>query len=1344
MSATPLCWRLLQATPAALVLLALCAPARAEVYGGVEFPLGAVSFADRVVRLQYNDATNVSSPNNDGTRGLGTPDATAMALGNCPAGGESSDFIVEFLDNRLVDVVGPDLYIFERGSVVEASLVYISADGDTWYSLGEVNGGTDAIDLADFNEVPANTEFRYVRLRDKCGPSSSGSPYGGPDIDAIGAIGMATDDDMDGVAQHLDNCPMVANASQRDADNDGVGDACDYHYKGIFFPWGGDSFADRVQSLAYNDATGVSSPYNDGSRAVGPPDSTSMSLGNCPSGGESSDLVLEFFDNRLVDHPNSADLYIFESGNAVEGTLVSISADGLTWYDLGEVDGGTDAIDLADFNNVPADTEFRYVRLRDKPGGSTSGSPYGGPDIDAVAAIGPPRDDDMDGFTSQQDNCPMVANPDQADADGDGAGDACDYSYDGVFFPRGPDSFADRLISLTYNDATGVTAPYNDGGRAIGPPDNTPMALGNTPNGGTTSALIVEFVDNRLIDNLGDDLYIFEIGPQVESTTVDISIDGVTWYSLGTIQGSTRGVDLANFNHLPPGALFRFVRLGDAPGSATSGAPYGGPDIDAVAAISTQPAQDSDSDGLADDLDNCPMVVNVSQLDSDGDGVGDACDPDLDGDGVNNDVDNCPSVANPNQADNDMDDLGDACDSDDDNDGRPDTHDNCPLIANADQLDRDMDSLGDACDADSDNDGVPDDGDGDGRRDTPCADGVTTNCDDNCLLTANPDQADANSNGRGDACDADTDGDGVGDVEDNCPMLANPDQADLDGDGPGDACDGDDDGDQISDGGDNCPRLFNLDQADTDTDGMGDACDGDDDGDGVLDLVDNCPLEANPDQADANMDGMGDACDASFDTTPPSIITPLTNGQGFDAQDPLTWAAHGAEAPLPLQSILRDVGSGLRSAQVELLGHGTLRYELLAQLTFQGQALLVPNATLCARQDLCSGNALDLSALPRGAWTLRFTLVDRAGLTTVHSYGLRSLGLREALVETARQGNAWTSQEQGLVALRDELVQRIQAAVVAFDNGYYGNIWLAMEDASSLQARVQALGGDLDLGEILDLTVGLALDFQGSLNEQAIEQHGDDDGDDAYIAEAMGSLTLGHQQRQVDALQDASLEIANSYFWQNLIVDPRSVGNFSGPLRLQAYRNSQSVTQTLKDELDAYIAADEDLPGRAALTNAAARVEELRLYTAEVVRQGDTQLDDLDHAMALLTMTSLANELKLAEGEGAWVRNWQWALVQLTVLYAERALFNASTWIGNGGPIYARGQERFEAAEEHRLQSRVDDYMNTLIASRCLVVATYNGIYDPDLEAPMECCALIREYNELDARFPVPDQCLMP
>jgi hypothetical protein len=96
-------------------------------------------------------------------------------------------------------------------------------------------------------------------------------------------------------------------------------------------------------------------------------------------------------------------------------------------------------------------------------------------------------------------------------------------------------------------------------------------------------------------------------------------------------------------------------------------------------------ADDPDGDGLTGDQDNCATVFNPpmlltanADLDVDGDGLGDACDPcpledgdacmtfeadDIDDDGVPNGADNCPRVTNGDQADADDDGHGDACDS---------------------------------------------------------------------------------------------------------------------------------------------------------------------------------------------------------------------------------------------------------------------------------------------------------------------------------------------------------------------------------------------------------------------------------------------------------------------------------------------------------------------------------------------------------------------------------------------------------------------------------------------------------------------------------------------------------
>jgi hypothetical protein len=80
--------------------------------------------------------------------------------------------------------------------------------------------------------------------------------------------------------------------------------------------------------------------------------------------------------------------------------------------------------------------------------------------------------------------------------------------------------------------------------------------------------------------------------------------------------------------------------------------------------------------------------------------------------------------------------------------------------------------------------------------------------------------------------DLDADGDYIPDAMDSCPSVQNPDQADSDGDGVGDACPvyQDFDGDGVADKEDNCPNIATSDFADQDGDGIGDPCDKSPDG----------------------------------------------------------------------------------------------------------------------------------------------------------------------------------------------------------------------------------------------------------------------------------------------------------------------------------------------------------------------------------------------------------------------------------------------------------------------------------------------------------------------------------
>lgn len=321
---------------------------------------------------------------------------------------------------------------------------------------------------------------------------------------------------------------------------------------------------------------------------------------------------------------------------------------------------------------------------------------------------------------------------------------------------------------------------------------------------------------------------------------------------------------------------------GDAAGDAcdsdddNDGTPDGEDSCPLVQGTGAVCANDTDGDTIPDSTDNCRAIRNTNQLDSDSDGLGDACD-DSDSDGFVDAADNCPLVANPSQLDTDGNGEGDACDGDLDGDTIANDSDNCPLIANTSQLDADNDGRGNACDTDNDGDGIDD-------------------TSDNCPNVANPDQKNLFGTAKGDACE-DSDNDGTNDNIDLCPGISAP-QIDTDGDGRGNDCDDDKDGDTVLNGADNCPLVANTNQADLDNDEIGDACDSNFDGDNVGNETDNCPFVPNNDQADQDKDGIGDACDSTFtcgpDTefgdcpTTPEIRTGYTCTSGAPAGSTVT------------------------------------------------------------------------------------------------------------------------------------------------------------------------------------------------------------------------------------------------------------------------------------------------------------------------------------------------------------------------------------------------------------------------------------------------------------------------
>jgi OOP family OmpA-OmpF porin len=154
--------------------------------GTVYFPSGDISFADEVVSFQKGDpgaSDNDSKPEET----LGIPDYDVAKADNYTTLGCGGVLTLKFTDNVLVDIEGPDLYIFEIGPAIEPTNLAISKDGQEWIEIGEISGGRADIDISKF--VAADDTFQYVRLTDL--KTDCGGAWPGADIDAIGAIGSA-------------------------------------------------------------------------------------------------------------------------------------------------------------------------------------------------------------------------------------------------------------------------------------------------------------------------------------------------------------------------------------------------------------------------------------------------------------------------------------------------------------------------------------------------------------------------------------------------------------------------------------------------------------------------------------------------------------------------------------------------------------------------------------------------------------------------------------------------------------------------------------------------------------------------------------------------------------------------------------------------------------------------------------------------------------------------------------------------------------------------------------------------------------------------------------------------
>ena len=622
-----------------------------------------------------------------------------------------------------------------------------------------------------------------------------------------------SNDDGDTLNNANDNCPLVTNEDQANQDNDSLGDLCDDDRDGDGVANASDAFADDFNESSNNDGD---------------------SQGDNADSDDDNDGMSDAFEI----------LYSLNPLSAADASL-DPDSDGLT--NLQEFNLQTNPL----VDNNPSDT----------------------------------TDSDGDGQFDFADNCPATTNADQADLDSDGVGDACDPDRDNDNVANTSDAYPDDASESSNfdGDSQGDNVDTDDDNDGMSDAFELAYNLNPKDNSDATSD-----IDLDGLNNLQE--FLAGTNPQVANTnTIDTDSDGVVDVSDNCI--NIANLDQSDIDNDSIGDLCDNDRDNDNVTNALD--TY--PDNPAESAnndndsLGDNADTDDDNDLMSDAFENLyglnAFDAADALLDTDSDGLTNleefqlGTNPtisntvtdttDSDGDGKVDQIDNCPSVSNASQVDQDGDSVGDACDSDRDNDNVPNGSDLFPDDA-TEAFDFDGDATGDNADTDDDNDGMTDDfellfnlnpkneADAAGDNDN---DGLNNKAEfDN---GTNPNIANSDT--------IDTDLDGVTDVLDNCPSIANALQTDTDGDSVGDDCDNDRDNDNIL----NTTDLFPDDateSSDFDADGIGDNTDDDDDNDGMNDAYEALyalnPKDPSDAGGDPDQDGFTNLEEFSNKTSP--------------------------------------------------------------------------------------------------------------------------------------------------------------------------------------------------------------------------------------------------------------------------------------------------------------------------------------------------------------------------------------------------------------------------------------------------------------------------------------------